>query len=91
MQKSASKTELLKYFDFNASAPTASALIQQRKKISPEAFDSLFHSFSNAFFLDKTLKGYDPIAVDGSDIYIREILMTPIPIGLPIGTIKDLI
>lgn len=32
MQKSASKTELLKYFDFNASAPTASALIQQRKK-----------------------------------------------------------
>ena len=70
MQKSASKTELLKYFDFNASAPTASALIQQRKKISPEAFDSLFYSFSNAFFLDKTLKGYDPIAVDGSDIYI---------------------
>ena len=68
MQKSASKTELLKYFDFNASAPTASALIQQRKKISPEAFDSLFYSFSNAFFLDKTLKGYDPIAVDGSDI-----------------------
>ena len=30
IQKSASKTELLKYFDFNASAPTASALIQQR-------------------------------------------------------------
>ena len=49
MQKSASKTELLKYFDFNASTPTASALIQQRKKISPEAFDSLFYSFSNAF------------------------------------------
>ena len=70
MQKSASKTELLKYFDFNASVPTASALIQQRKKISPEAFDSLFYSFSNAFFLDKTLKGYDPIAVDGSYIYI---------------------
>ena len=66
MQKSASKTELLKYFDFNASVPTASALIQQRKKISPEAFDSLFYSFS----LDKTLKGYDPIAVDGSYIYI---------------------
>lgn len=70
MQKSASKTELLKYFDFNASVPTASVLIQQRKKISPEAFDSLFYSFSNAFFLDKTLKGYDLIAVDGSDIYI---------------------
>ena len=70
MQKSASKTELLKYFDFHASAPTASALIQQRKKISPEAFDSLFYSFSNAFSLNKTLKGYDPIAVDGSDIYI---------------------
>ena len=35
-------------------------------------FDSLFYSFSNAFFLDKTLKGYDPIAVDGSDIYVDE-------------------
>ena len=53
-------------------APTASALIQQRKKISLEAFDSLFYSFSNAFSLDKTLKGYDPIAVDGSDIYVDE-------------------
>ena len=45
MQKSQSKVELLKYFDFSASAPTASALIQQRKKISPEAFSSLFYSF----------------------------------------------
>ena len=53
-------------------APTASALIQQRKKISLEAFDSLFYSFSNAFSLDKTLKGYDPIAVDGSYIYVDE-------------------
>ena len=47
-------------------------MIQQRKKISLEAFDSLFYSFSNAFSLDKTLKGYDPIAVDGSDIYVDE-------------------
>ena len=70
MQKSSSKTEVLKYFDFNTSAPTASALIQQRKKVSPDAFESLFYSFSNAFSIDKTLKGYDPIAVDGSDIYI---------------------
>ena len=70
MQKSASKTELLNYFDFNASAPTASALLQQRKKISSEAFASLFYSFSNTFSLDKALKGYDLIAVDGSDIYI---------------------
>ena len=46
---SASKAELLKHFDFNASAPTASALIQQRKKISPEAFDSLFTHFPMHF------------------------------------------
>ena len=44
MQKSQRKVELLKYFDFSTSAPTASALIQQRKKISPEAFSSLFYS-----------------------------------------------
>ena len=49
MQKSASKIELLKYFDFNASAPTAPALIQQRKKISPEVFDSLFTHFPMHF------------------------------------------
>ena len=38
MQKSQSKVELLKYFDFSTSAPTASALIQQRKKYHQKHF-----------------------------------------------------
>ena len=63
---------MLKYFDFNASCTNSVCFDSQRKKISPEAFDSLFYSFSNAFSLDKTLKGYDPIAVDGSYIYVDE-------------------
>ena len=70
MQKSAEKTEVLKFFDFSSKAPTASALIQQRNKIPSDSFASLFYDFSNSFTCDKTLKGYDPIAVDGSDIYI---------------------
>ena len=70
MQKSSSKTELLKYFNFNDSAPTLSALIQQRKKLTLNAFETLLYSFTNSFSNNKTIKGYDPIAVDGSDIYI---------------------
>lgn len=70
MQKSASKAETLQYFNYSPAAPTSSALIQQRKKINPDAFSSLFYDFTNHFSLDKTIKGYDPIAVDGSDIHI---------------------
>ena len=45
MQKSASKTELLKHFDFNASAPTTSALIQQRKKYLQRHLSPFFTHF----------------------------------------------
>lgn len=70
MQKSSSKAELLKYFNFDDSAPTLSALIQQRNKLTLNAFETLLYSFTNSFPNNKTIKGYDPIAVDGSDIYI---------------------
>ena len=49
MQKSAEKTEVLKFFDFSSKAPTASALIQQRNKIPSDSFASLFYDFSNSF------------------------------------------
>lgn len=70
LQKSSSKAELLKYFNFDDSAPTLSALIQQRKKLTLNAFETLLYSFTNLFSNNKTIKAYDPIAVDGSDIYI---------------------
>ena len=70
MQKDRSKVELLKYFDFSPTAPTPSALIQQRSKISVRAFEDLFYSFSNAFDFQKKFKGFELIAIDGSDIYL---------------------
>lgn len=70
MQRSAEKTEVLKFFNFSSDAPSHSALIQRRNKITADSFASLFYSFTNSFSLDNTLKGYDPIAVDGSDIQI---------------------
>ena len=70
MQRSASKTEVLKFYDFLPDAPTHSALIQQRNKIKPEAFEDLFYRFTDALSPDLTHKGYRLLAVDGSDIYI---------------------
>ena len=70
MQRSASKTEVLKFYDFLADAPTHSALIQQRNKVKPEAFESLFYCFTDALSPDITYKGYRLFAADGSDIYI---------------------
>ena len=70
MQRSSSNTEILKYFDFNPDAPTQSALIQQRSKLQPQAFEELFYRFTDTLSPDSTLKGYRLFAVDGSDIYI---------------------
>lgn len=70
MQRSSQKAEVLKYFDFSSDAPSHSALIQRRNKVPADSFAALFYSFTNSFSLDLTLKGYDPIAVDGSDIQI---------------------
>lgn len=45
-------------------------MIQQRIKISPTAFESLFYSFSGAFDFKRTLREYELLAVDDSDIYL---------------------
>ena len=70
MQRSSSNSEILKYFDFRSDAPTHSALIQQRKKLSSLAFEELLYRFTDSISPDLTLKGYRLFAVDGSDIYI---------------------
>lgn len=70
LEKSSSKHEMLKYFDFSADTPSLSALIQQRSKLCPEAFEILFRDFTNSFSFDKTFNGYRLLAVDGSDICI---------------------
>ena len=70
MQRSASKTEIMKFFDFLPDAPTHSALIQQRSKLLPDAFEDLFYRFTDALSPDLTYKGYRLLAVDGTDIPI---------------------
>ena len=61
--------ELLDIFDLNISMPTVSAFIQQRNKIDYRAFETLFHSFTDAVNEQKLFKGYRLLAVDGSDLH----------------------
>ena len=61
--------ELLDLFDASADTPTASAFIQQRNKIRPEAFESIFAGFSHKIMTEFT-KNMPILAVDGSDVQI---------------------
>lgn len=62
--------ELMDFFDLDCAAPTSSAFIQQRAKIIPEAFEILFHHFTDHICENRTYKGYRLFAVDGSDLQI---------------------
>lgn len=63
--------ELLKYFFFNPDeVPTASAFIQQRAKLLPEAFRYLLRQFNLRFPLKHFKGNYSLIAVDGSEFNI---------------------
>lgn len=63
------RSELLKYFSYSPETATSSAFIQQRDKIKPDTFRSLFYSFSDSF-TSETKDGYHYFAVDGSDVLI---------------------
>lgn len=62
--------ELLKHFNYEVTVPTASAFVQQREKILPEAFKYLFENFTNSFTTYKKYTGYRLLAVDGSKFNI---------------------
>ena len=61
--------ELLDHFE-PQDLMTASAFVQQRDKLLPDAFEHLFHEFNRACSDDLTYEGYHLLAVDGSDINI---------------------
>lgn len=63
-------TELLKHFGYSADIASSSAFVQQRAKIHPEAFYSLFDLFVQNSDTNKRYKGLRLIAADGSDIQI---------------------
>ena len=63
-------SELLNHFGCSADIATSSAFVQQRNKISEEAFPMLFHLFVKKTESPKYYKGLRLIAADGSDIQI---------------------
>lgn len=69
MESGSLTNEVLDMFNASVDAPTASAFIQQRNKIKPEAFEMIFKNFSRN--LSDSFRDELPIlAVDGSKIQI---------------------
>ena len=57
MESGSVSHELLKYFNFDAQAPSLSAFYQQRAKLSDDVFQKLFYSFNSCFEPKALLKG----------------------------------
>ncbi|UZQ48916.1 IS4 family transposase [Clostridium kluyveri] len=62
--------ELLDMFNYSKDTVTSSAFIQQRNKIKPEAFETIFKAFSTDISLKTNENELRILAVDGSDIQI---------------------
>lgn len=62
--------EVIDLFENDTNMPSVSAFVQQRSKILPEAFETLFHMFNTSQKTFPTHKGYRLLSVDGSDIHI---------------------
>ena len=62
------RNEILNNFGYAANTATVSAFVQQRVKIKPEALAHLFHKFTDTCSRPNLYKGYQLLAVDGSDL-----------------------
>ncbi len=62
--------ELLKYFSFDSEHPTTSAFVQQRDKILPEAFETIFRNFTDSLDKLRKYKGHRLLAADGTCLSI---------------------
>ena len=63
-------SELLKYFGCSPETASSSAFVQQRSKVSKDAFPMLFSLFVKKTDHPRLYKGLRLIAADGSDIHI---------------------
>ena len=63
---SSTRLELLDFFGLDPNAPSASAFIQQRAKLKPEALEAVFHQFQSALSVMDNASGYRFLAADGS-------------------------
>lgn len=62
--------ELLEYFKFDATLPSASAFVQQRSKLKSSALLFLLKEFTNSYDKVKNFRGYRLLAIDGSKVPI---------------------
>ena len=62
--------ELVDLFDASVEMPTASAFVQQRSKLKPEAFETIFKNFSEKITESSNDMQMPVLAVDGSKIQI---------------------
>ena len=69
MESGSITNELIDYYDISPDAPTASAFVQQRDKLKPEAFETVFKGFSKSLCSDGS-NDFPMFAIDGSDIQI---------------------
>ena len=69
MESKCLTNELLDLFQVSAETPTISAFIQQRSKIKPAAFETIFKNFSKQLMI-LSKKDMPIFAIDGSDIQI---------------------
>ena len=67
MEGNSINAELFNAFPDKNARMTASALVQQREKLSPEFFIELFRRYNDSFSNPLTMNGYRLLAIDGSD------------------------
>ncbi len=66
MEGKSLKDELLEHFNFSNETPTNSSFNQRRAQILPDAFEFLFHEFSQYVSKEHLFRGYRLLACDGS-------------------------
>lgn len=64
------KKELLDYFELNTDMISASGYCQQRAKVLPDAFEYLFHEFTNSVESMELYHGYRFLACDGTIVNV---------------------
>ncbi|MCR5220660.1 MAG: IS4 family transposase [bacterium] len=70
MSGGSTASSLMDYFKFAPLTASASAFVQQRAKLKPEAMEYLFRRFVQESPAKETFHGYRLLAVDGSDLQI---------------------
>lgn len=69
MESKSLTNEIIDVFDTDPNMPTASAFVQQRSKIKPEAFKTIFDGFTSKI-VSKKDDELRMLAIDGSDVQI---------------------